>query len=260
MKLFFKYIFKFKFIITTTIVALTIVVCGSLLIHLSFPSLPTQFTAGHPPKKSNSPVSAASTSPNNSDTNISSLAQVQQLTASSRMAYGHHFYAQADSNLMMTVASYATGEYHRFESLAPEAGKALMKMIYAARDEQVWIIPISGFRTIEQQQKLFQEQIKRRNSVEAAAKLSAPPGYSEHHTGFAIDLADGNFPKLDITSQFENTQAYLWLTHHAKQFGFELSFPPNNLQGVNYEPWHWRYVSSPKASAVFAKAKNLHNE
>jgi D-alanyl-D-alanine carboxypeptidase len=243
MKLLKKYIFKFKFIITTTIVALTIVVFGSLLIHLSFPSLPTQFTAVHSPKKLNSPVPAASTSPNNSD--------------SSRMAYGHHFYAQADSNLMMTVASYATGEYHRFESLAPEAGKALMKMIYAARDEQVWIIPISGFRTIEQQQKLFQEQIKRRNSVEAAAKLSAPPGYSEHHTGFAIDLADGNFPKLDITSQFENTQAYLWLTHHAKQFGFELSFPLNNSQGVNYEPWHWRYVSSPKAASVFAKAKNL---
>ena len=38
---------------------------------------------------------------------------------------------------------------------------------------------------------------------------------------------------------FENTNAYKWLTSHAQDFGFELSFPPNNLQGVSYEPWHW---------------------
>ena len=96
-----------------------------------------------------------------------------------------------------------------------------MKLIYAARDEEVWIVPVSGFRTVTAQEKLFQRQIKKRGSSEAAAKLSAPPGYSEHHTGYAIDLTDGNFPRQDITSQFAETKAFRWLTLHAKEFGFE---------------------------------------
>jgi D-alanyl-D-alanine carboxypeptidase len=162
-----------------------------------------------------------------------------------------------DPNRMIIVASYATGEYQRFEYLDPEAGKALMKLIYAARNEGVWIIPVSGFRTIERQQKLFQDQIKRRGSAKAAAKVSAPAGYSEHHTGFAVDLADGRFPKQDVTCQFENTDAYRWLTVHAKDFGFEMSFTPNNSQGISYEPWHWRYVGSTRAVATFANAKKL---
>ena len=158
---------------------------------------------------------------------------------------------------MMTIASYATGEYQRFESLAPEAGKALMKMIYAAREEGIWIVPVSGFRTIDFQEKLFQRQIQRQGSPEAAAKLTAPPGYSEHHTGFAVDLTDGNSSyKEDITLAFANTPAFKWLTRRAGEFGFELSFPENNPQGVSYEPWHWRFIGSPHADETFANARS----
>ncbi|MBD2205814.1 M15 family metallopeptidase [Calothrix sp. FACHB-1219] len=156
----------------------------------------------------------------------------------------------------MLIGSYATGADQRFESLNTEAVQAFMKMTYAAREVGVWIIPVSGFRTIEQQEKLFQNQIKRRGSEQAAAKISAPPGHSEHHTGFALDLTDGKSPKKDITLAFENTDAYRWLTKHAQEFGFELSFPPNNKQGVSFEPWHWRYVGSANAAAVFANARN----
>ncbi|MBD2208613.1 M15 family metallopeptidase [Nostoc linckia FACHB-104] len=157
---------------------------------------------------------------------------------------------------MTLVGSYASGTDQRFESLNIEAVQAFMKMTYAAREVGVWIIPVSGFRTIEQQQKLFLQQIKRRGSEKEAAKISAPPGYSEHHTGFALDLTDGKFPKQDITLAFENTDAYRWLTSHAKEFGFELSFPRNNSQGVSFEPWHWRYVGSANATAVFANARS----
>ena len=170
---------------------------------------------------------------------------------------GHFPYKESNSKQMMIFASYAQDKNQRFEKLAPEAALALMKMIYAARDEGVWLVPVSGFRTVETQEKLFKAQIKRRGSVEAAAKISAPPGYSEHHTGFAIDLTDGNFPKKDLTIDFENTNAYQWLIPHAQDFGFELSFPPNNLQGVSYEPWHWRYIGSPEAAAAFAQARKF---
>ncbi len=263
MKFFKIYIYKFRFLVTVVLVAFTVVLCSTLLMRLSSPKLtiqspiksPSRLAA--PQQNSSYPVPTASVALTNSTVVSANSELAKQAVVSNQTAHGHFPYGQADPNRMMLVSSYATGEYQRFELLAPEAGKALMKMIYAARDEGVWIIPVSGFRTIEQQQKLFQAQINRRGSVEAAAKLSAPPGYSEHQTGFAVDLADGNVPKQDLTIKFEDTKAYLWLTHRAKEFGFELSFAPSNLQGVSYEPWHWRYVGSPEAAAVFAKARNL---
>jgi D-alanyl-D-alanine carboxypeptidase len=263
MKFLKKDLSKLRFILIATVAALTVAVGGTLIMQLSFPNPSVQSLGKSPSslvcpqQNSSSPVPATSGTPTDSTVAKVNPELTQPVPISSRTAYGHLPYAQAEPNRVMIIASYATGEDQRFEWLAPEAGKALMKMIYAARDEGVWLIPASGFRTIEQQQKLFQEQIKRRGSIEAAAKISAPPGYSEHHTGFAVDLADGHFPKQDIKYQFENTDAYRWLTRRAKEFSFELSFPSNNPQGVSYEPWHWRYVASPDAATIFAKARSL---
>lgn len=165
---------------------------------------------------------------------------------------GHLPYQEGDSQEMIIIGSYAQGEYQRFERLAPETALALMKLIYAAREDGVWIIPVSGFRTTADQDKLWQSQIQRQGSPEDAAKISAPPGYSEHHTGYALDLTDGNLKaRDDITYKFAETDAFKWLTLHAKEFGFELSFPKNNPQGVSYEPWHWRFVSSATAKTFF---------
>ncbi|WP_323225633.1 M15 family metallopeptidase [Spirulina sp. 06S082] len=165
----------------------------------------------------------------------------------------HFLYSEAPENRLILINSYAKEPYQRFEFLHEDAGKSLMKMIYSARDEGVWIVPVSGFRTIEKQEKLFNNQVQRYGSPEAAARVSAPPGYSEHHTGYAIDLADGNVPKQDITQEFVNTKAYEWLTTNAKEFGFELSFPLNNSQGVNFEPWHWRFTGSKEAKEIFSR-------
>jgi zinc D-Ala-D-Ala carboxypeptidase len=90
-------------------------------------------------------------------------------------------------------------------------------------------------------------------SAAAAAKSVAPPGYSEHHTGYAVDLADANQDFLD----FGNSPAFRWMRLHAHEFGFELSFPHNNRQGVDYEPWHWRFVGSPQAAKTFELAEEL---
>lgn len=265
MRVFKRYFPQLKFIVIVAIVSFSVVLGGILLIRLSSPNTPAQSTTTEPPssvvspqKNSNSPVLATPVMPTDSTVKTANPNPVQQATVSSQLAYGHLPYPPAAQNQMMIVASYATEEYQRFESLDPEAGRALMKLIYAARDEGVWVVPVSGFRTIERQQKLFQDQIKRRGSAEAAAKVSAPAGYSEHHTGFAVDLADGQFPKQDVTYQFENTDAYRWLKNHAQEFGFEMSFTSNNSQGLSYEPWHWRYVGSTRAAAIFANARNLH--
>ncbi|WP_242038816.1 M15 family metallopeptidase [Anabaena lutea] len=195
----------------------------------------------------------------NTNIQVASLQKQERVTAYPPK-FGHFPYSEGDTEKMIIIGSYAQHEYQRFEQLAPEAALALMKLIYAARDEGVWIIPVSGFRSIATQDKLFQSQIQRRGSPEAAAKLSAPPGYSEHHTGYALDLADGHFPKQDVTYNFANTDAFRWLSQHGKEFGFELSFPANNLQGVSYEPWHWRFIGSPNAVRIFARAKQTSSE
>ncbi len=73
--------------------------------------------------------------------------------------------------------------------------------------------------------------------IDKILTLSAPPGYSEHHTGCAIDI---NTPGCVATEEeFENTDAYRWLTEHAGRFGFTLSYPRDNALGFIYEPWHW---------------------
>lgn len=169
--------------------------------------------------------------------------------------YGHYPYEEVAPEKLMIISSYGFGQYQRFEYMEETAARALMKMLHAARDQKVWIIPASGFRNFEIQNELFQNQIDRQGSIEAASLISAPPGYSEHHTGFAIDLADGNYPNQDITSEFAKTEAFFWLSEHAIDYGFEMSFPENNSQGINYEPWHWRYIGSPEAQHTFARAR-----
>jgi len=177
------------------------------------------------------------------------------LAAAGKPQFGHFPYREANTATLIPIGSYAQGKNQRFERLAPEAALALMQMIYAARDDGVWIVPVSGFRTLAAQDALFERQIQRQGSPAAAAQVSAPPGHSEHHTGYAIDLTDGRFPRHDISEQFAKTDAFRWLTRHGKTFGFELSFPENNPQGVRYEPWHWRFVDSLAAQRTFEPAR-----
>ena len=77
------------------------------------------------------------------------------------------------------------------------------------------------------------------DSDEDIFKLSAPPGFSEHHTGKAIDLNTSGFPPLE--EEFEKSDAFQWLSVNAKDFGFRLSYPRENRFGIAYEPWHWFY-------------------
>ncbi|WLT39085.1 D-alanyl-D-alanine carboxypeptidase family protein [Synechocystis sp. B12] len=163
---------------------------------------------------------------------------------------GHYPFPENSQQRLVKVGEY----YGRSESLDQEAATAFKKMQADAQVQGVRLTIISGFRSIASQDALFQNQIKRKGGKEAAARFSAPPGHSEHHTGYALDIGDGDNPANDLKINFENTSAYQWLARNANQYGFELSFPPNNSQGVSYEPWHWRYVASPRASQIFMVA------
>jgi D-alanyl-D-alanine carboxypeptidase len=125
----------------------------------------------------------------------------------------------------------------------------------ASQQAGIGLVLLSGFRSWQTQAKLFQKQIQRRGSKTAAMELSAPPGFSEHHTGYALDIGDAQVPQSHLEVTFAKTPAFLWLQAHAHQYGFELSFSLNNPQQISYEPWHWRYINTPEAEAIFRSAR-----
>ena len=166
---------------------------------------------------------------------------------------GHFPYPENLQQKLVKVADF----YGREEFLDEEAAVKFKEMQADAKNSGIDLIIISGFRSISQQEELFKKQIKKRGSIEAAARLSAPPGYSEHHTGYALDIGEGEDIDTFLKFEFERTKAYQWLRENADNYGFELSFPKGNFQGVSYEPWHWRYVGSSHALAIF---HNSHNQ
>lgn len=172
-----------------------------------------------------------------------------------KTSFGHLPYREDDPKRLIEAGQFVRSGAARSEALDLEAAQAFQEMVAAAKAEGVRLMPISGFRSIRDQQALFAQQIRRRGSAKAAARISAPPGYSEHHTGYAIDLADMQRPDTDLKTTFQTTRAYRWLKANADQFGFEESFPINNRQGVSFEPWHWRFTLSERASQIFAAAK-----
>jgi len=143
---------------------------------------------------------------------------------------------------------------HRLRQAAAEA---YQEMEQAARSSGVILVPISAFRSVKDQETVFFEIKAQRGQVTTKrAQVSAPPGYSEHHTGYAIDIGDGNRPSTDLSVSFEETQAYQWLKDNAAFYSFELSFPKDNPQGVSYEPWHWRFVGDRHSLETFYQARN----
>ncbi|MAY03650.1 MAG: hypothetical protein CMQ38_11825 [Gammaproteobacteria bacterium] len=112
-------------------------------------------------------------------------------------------------------------------------------MCAAAQDEGIELQPVSAYRSIEYQQKLFEKKLSSGQRIEEILRVNAAPGFSEHHTGRALDLTCPGAECLE--ESFEHTPAFAWLMQHAADFSFYLSFPRNNPQGFLYEPWHWCY-------------------
>lgn len=139
--------------------------------------------------------------------------------------------------------------------LQPAAAEAFRNMAEAAWADGVRIVLLSGFRSQAHQAQLFYGVAARRGiSLHERARVSAPPGFSEHHTGYAIDVADGWNPSR-LSQSFAESRAGRWMMANAQRFCFELSFPRGNAQGIAYEPWHWRYVGSAGALRAFAQAR-----
>jgi zinc D-Ala-D-Ala carboxypeptidase len=167
---------------------------------------------------------------------------------------GHRPYADAAAgSLGSSPSGFNSGSCSQLHS---EAKAALEQMITAARATDPALadamIGLSCFRSAKYQREVFCRKVS--DGFAVRARASAPPGYSEHATGYALDFGDRNNPQCNLSACFATTPVGEWLSANAAQHGFVLSFPAGNAQGVMYEPWHWRYSGSPAAQTVFTGA------
>lgn len=124
--------------------------------------------------------------------------------------------------------------------LEKKAAQAWRKMRAAAASDQVVFEPFSGFRSYRHQQQLILRKLANGQALEAILAEVAIPGFSEHHSGRAVDICTVDRYQLD--EAFEATVAFTWLSQNAARFGFRLSYPRGNPMGIVYEPWHWCFT------------------
>lgn len=123
----------------------------------------------------------------------------------------------------------------------------------AAAKEDVWFWVASGYRSVEEQQKVLEREIEkyeargmtREEGEKEALRTIARPGCSEHHTGLAIDLNE-------VSDAFEETAAYRWLSLHAAEYGFVQRYRESKAEitGIDRESWHYRYVGRKYAQEM----------
>lgn len=200
-----------------------------------------QLMARQPDSASSTP---AATSKSNAPSTAADAAQDNLL--------GHLPYDEAPAQELQPIVSDGSIK------LRQAAAEQYAAMEAAAQADGINLVVISGFRTLEEQESLFFDvKAERGQEARKRAEVSAPPGYSEHHTGYAVDIGDGSTPATNLNADFEKTAAFKWLETNAPFYSFELSFPKGNSQGVSYEPWHWRFVGDRPSLETFYKAREL---
>lgn len=129
--------------------------------------------------------------------------------------------------------------YGREQKLSPNAAASWQKMKAAAENDGAKLLAVSAFRSVAYQRQIVDRKLAAGQTMEQILCVSAAPGFSEHHTGRAIDVTAPNCKTL--TEEFERTPEFEWLSRRAKEFGFIMSYPRGNKSGVIYEPWHWAF-------------------
>ncbi len=120
-------------------------------------------------------------------------------------------------------------------------------MYDAAASDGLSIKIVSAYRTEDYQRNLY-SRYKSSYGKEYADRYSAKPGYSEHQTGFAVDINS-------LYTSFENSAEYAWLSENAHRFGFIERYKKGAeyITGYAYEPWHYRYVGVDAATEIHEK-------
>ena len=132
--------------------------------------------------------------------------------------------------------------YRRPLWLHVDAARAWLRMREAAWRNGIVLEAISGYRSHDYQLGIFERKLDRGLSIDEILAVNAAPGFSEHHSGLALDIGTTDEPPAE--ESFEHTPAFGWLRDHASEHGFAMSYPRGNPHGIVYEPWHWRYAAA----------------
>lgn len=125
----------------------------------------------------------------------------------------------------------------RMQRLTPGAAKRWREMVEAAAGDGIRLLIVSGFRSFEYQAGLIRNKLDAGQTIGDILTVNAAPGFSQHHSGRAVDIATpGSRP---LTEDFEDSEAWAWLSRHAADHGFSMTYPRDNPDGFIYEPWHW---------------------
>ncbi|MCC7664082.1 M15 family metallopeptidase [Stenotrophomonas rhizophila] len=127
--------------------------------------------------------------------------------------------------------------YRRPLWLRAGAARGWQRLQLAAAADGVALDAISGYRSHAYQLGIFERKRARGLAIADILTVNAAPGYSEHHSGFALDIGTPGGPPAE--ESFEHTAAFAWLQGNAARLGFQLSYPRGNPHGIVYEPWHW---------------------
>lgn len=130
--------------------------------------------------------------------------------------------------------------------LSPEAAGAWIALRREARKDGIELLLISGFRSYRRQAGIIKRKLAAGQTLREVLRYSAYPGFSQHHTGRAVDIGCPGCPPL--VREFERTAAYAWLRRHAGGFGFKLTYPAGNPFGMGFEPWHWFHRGNPSGA------------
>ncbi len=143
-----------------------------------------------------------------------------------------------------------------------KAASAAKEFVAAAKAAGFNMQLCSAYRTVEKSAELYAKQVKKflnagygqAEAEKEAARWVAPPGTSEHHTGLAMDLVSSDYWGYysDLEHEYENFDSFKWMYAHCAEYGFILRYPKDkqDVTGITYEPWHYRYVGVEAAKYI----------
>ena len=145
-------------------------------------------------------------------------------------------------DLVVPNISYSFSYYDEKKLLRQVPAAALEELVAAAKEDNVILNGVSGYRSYARQKAIYRNNIKTKGLAHTE-QYSAKPGFSEHQSGLSIDISARSNNNA-LTARFGTTKEGIWLAKNCYKYGFIIRYPKGKeaITGYSYEPWHIRYV------------------
>ena len=246
-----KFRYNRYFFLTTTQLFLTLLITSGVYVIVATHAIESQSYGGGPPEQPEQPEQPE----------IPEIVNISELNE--------------DESWMLTLVNrenpLVDNYLPKLKSLAnglqfdERAIHHLNAMLSASKEQGLAIVVSSAYRTVEYQRLLFYNHVSRltasglnREQAEKEVLRSvAYPGTSEHNLGLAVDLVSSEYQLLD--EKQADTPEFKWLIENCAEYGFILRYPEEkeDILGIKYEPWHFRYVGVKAAREIMEKGLTL---